>query len=132
MKKCILIFDDDSEILSVCKLILEHQNYQVETRASCNKVIEDIIKVKPDLILMDLWIPELGGENAIRLIKNNITTQHIPVIIFSANGEIEEIFKKLNANGFLRKPFDINHFSQIIADNVLEKKVKAGTVTASF
>lgn len=122
MKKCILIFDDDPEILTVCKLILEQQDYQVETRISCNNVIEDIIEVKPSLILMDLWIPDIGGENAVELIKNNIDIQHIPVIIFSANGEIEEIYKKLHANGFLRKPFDISNFSQIIADNILEKK----------
>ncbi len=119
MKKCILIFDDDPEILLICKLILEQQNYQVETRINCNNVIGDVGQVKPDLILMDLWIPELGGENAIQLIKNTTGTQHIPVIIFSANAEIEEIHKRLNSTGFLKKPFDIGDFSKIIAANAL-------------
>ena len=80
MKKCILIFDDDPEILSVCKIILEKQNYMAEIRICCDNIIEDISPVKSDMILMDLWIPEIGGENAINLMKNNKSIQHIPVI----------------------------------------------------
>ena len=71
------------------------------------KYYRDISQVKPDIILMDLWIPEIGGENAISLMKNNKGTEHIPVVIFSANVEIEEIYKRANANGFLQKPFEM-------------------------
>lgn len=119
-QKCILIFDDDPEILLVCKLILEELNYRVETRANCTNVIEDIGKLKPGLVLMDLWIPDIGGENAIHLIRNNISIRHIPVIIFSANAEIEEIQQRLQANGFLKKPFDISQFTQIIESHILK------------
>lgn len=118
MKKCILIFDDDMEILFVCKIILEQQNYHVETRTSCDNIIEDISQVKPDMILMDLWIPETGGENAINLMKNNKVTQHIPVILFSANAEIEKICNRVNANGFLRKPFDVSALTKIIEEHI--------------
>ena len=119
MKKCILIFDDDREILAVCKIILERENYKVETRRCCENIIEDLSQVKPDIILMDLWIPEIGGENAINLMKNNKGTQHIPVIIFSANAEIEEIWKRAHANGFLKKPFEMADLLHIIKNNVL-------------
>ena len=118
MKKCILIFDDDPEILLVCKLILEQQNYRVETRMRCDNIIEDISDTHPDLILMDLWIPEIGGENAVTLMKNNKATQHIPAILFSANAEIEEIGKRCNANAFLSKPFDVAVLKKIIEENL--------------
>ena len=118
MKRCILIFDDDREILAACKMILERENYRVETRRCCENIIEDISEVKPDIILMDLWIPEIGGENAINLMKDNKGTQHLPVIIFSANAEIEEIWKRANANGFLKKPFEIAALMHIIKSNV--------------
>ena len=118
MKKCILIFDDDVDILGVCKIILEGQNYRVETRRLCDNIIEDISEVKPDIILMDLWIPEIGGENAINLVKKNEATQHIPVTLFSANAEIEEISKRTNADGFLKKPFEIAAMLQII-ENII-------------
>jgi CheY-like chemotaxis protein len=92
----------------VCKIILEQRNYEVATRIFCDDIIEDINQVKPDIILIDLWIPMIGGEEAINLMKNNSITRHIPIILFSANAEINNIARKTNANGFLRKPFDIN------------------------
>ncbi|MDP4283199.1 MAG: response regulator [Bacteroidota bacterium] len=118
MKKCILIFDDDPEILLVCKIILEKRNYQVETRLFCDDIIEDIGLVKPDIILMDLWIPTIGGEKAISLMKNNNATGHIPVILFSANTDIIAIVNRTNANGFLQKPFDINTLLGIVENTI--------------
>ena len=120
MKKTILIFDDDQEILSVCRIILERQNFHVEIRTYCDNIIADTITTEPTLILMDLWIPVIGGENAIILLKNNVATQHIPVILFSANVDIAKISKRVNANGFLRKPFDITALLQIIKGNVAD------------
>ncbi|MDQ6845902.1 MAG: response regulator [Bacteroidota bacterium] len=118
MKKCILIFDDDPEISLVCKIILEQQNYSVETRIYCDDVIDDISKVKPDLILMDLWIPEIGGENAINLVKQNENTRNIPIILFSANVELEEVCNRIGANGFLKKPFAIKELESIVESTI--------------
>ena len=119
MKKCVLILDDDLELLSVCKIILEKQNYQVETRICCDNIIKDITQVRPIIILMDIWIPAIGGEKATKLIKENKATQDIPVILFSANSEIEEIYKRVNANGFLKKPFEIGALLKIVENNIL-------------
>lgn len=119
MKKTILIFDDDQDILSVCRVILEKQNFHVEIKTYCDNIIEDTIITEPDVILMDLWIPLMGGENAINLLKNNDATQHIPVILFSANTDIAKISKRVNANGFLRKPFDLNELLKIIEANIV-------------
>jgi DNA-binding NtrC family response regulator len=118
MGKCILIFDDDPEILAVCKIILEQCLYLVVTRPICDNIIKDISQVKPDIILMDLWIPTIGGESAINLMKNNSATQHIPFVLFSANGEIDIIANRLNAAGFLKKPFEINSLLDIIKANI--------------
>ncbi len=121
MKKCVLIYDDDQDLLDVSKMILEQRNYQVETRIHCDDIIDDISVVKPDLILMDLWIPEIGGENATNLVKNNKATQHIPVLLFSANAEIENVCKRTNANGFIKKPFDLNEFIETIKRHIWGK-----------
>lgn len=119
MEKCILIYDDDQSILFLCKSILTKSNYRVETLVSCENVIEDVAKIKPDIILMDLWIPDIGGEVAIELLKENPETKHIPVIVFSANAELEEITKKIKANGFLEKPFAISLLKETIEKNIL-------------
>lgn len=54
---------------------------------------------------MDLGIPEIGGESAVNLMKNNEATQHVPVILFSANAEIADIANRTNANAYLSIPF---------------------------
>jgi CheY-like chemotaxis protein len=119
MKKCILIYDDDTEILMVCRAILEDTDYRVETSTMCENIISDIGTLKPDIILMDLWIPKIGGENAIALMRDNPDTAHIPVILFSANDEIEKISQRISANGYLRKPFDISTFRKEIENRIL-------------
>ena len=119
MNKCVLIYDDDTEILFLCKAILQKSNYRVETLSRCDDVINDIAQIKPDIILMDLWIPEIGGEKAIAIMKKNNIAKHIPVILFSANAEIKEIGEKINANGYIEKPFDIGLFKEIIKNNIL-------------
>ncbi len=120
MKKCVLIFDDDPEILTVSKIILEQENYRVETRVTCDDIIDDIIAVKPSMILMDLRIPKMGGEKATRLVKDESTTRDIPVIIFSANTEIQQACERAHANGYLKKPFAISDLLNIVATNTAQ------------
>ena len=116
--KCILIYEDDQEIVLLCKTILIKNHYRVESFSSCENVLSDLEKIKPDLILMDLWIPEIGGEKAIIKIKENPTSHQIPVILFSANSDIEEICKKINADGYIQKPFDIHTFLETIKQHI--------------
>ncbi len=123
MKKCILIFDDDIEILTVSKIILEHNNYRVETRVCCDDIKKDIAEVNPDMILMDLRIPKIGGEEATRLAKSEKATKDIPIIIFSANTEIEKVCERANADGFLKKPFEVRELVNIVATNTTQVSV---------
>ncbi|MDZ7896414.1 MAG: response regulator [Arcicella sp.] len=118
MKKNILIYDDDAEILFLCKTILSKYDFNVETLSRCDDVLSDIIKYNPNFILMDLWIPEMGGEKAVKLIKENDATKHISVFLFSANADIQEICKKVNANGYIEKPFDLKAFVNVIESHV--------------
>lgn len=118
MEKCILIYEDDPEILFFCKKFLTRHHYRVETLSRCENVISDIETIKPDLILMDLWIPAIGGEKAIVMIKENPATRHIPVLLFSANADIKEICKRINADGYIEKPFDINALAETIRQNI--------------
>ena len=116
-KKCVLIYDDDQEILFLCKAILSTK-YQVELLSRCENVINDLLLLKPSIVLMDLWIPEIGGEKAIAEIKTNEATKHIPVILFSANADLAAICKNINANGYIEKPFDISAFQAVIEENI--------------
>ena len=112
--KCILIYEDDPEILLLCKTILLKNQYRVETLVRCKNAINDIKELNPDIVLMDLWIPEIGGERAVALIKANPATASIPTLLFSASSDIREICEKIGADGYIQKPFDIHTFIETI------------------
>jgi DNA-binding NtrC family response regulator len=118
-EKSVLVYDDDTEILRITRLILADEYQQVETCANCEKLFEDIDRVNPDIILMDLWMPEIGGEHAIQLLRANDKTKHIPVIVFSAVNDIEKISQRINATAMLRKPFSLEELRETVSRNIL-------------
>ena len=65
---------------------------------------------------MDNWIPGIGGIKATQLIKSTRSTLHIPVILFSANNNIERIAKDAGAEYYLKKPFDIHTLNKMVEE----------------
>ena len=90
----IMIFDDDTDILSICSYILQLKGWEVHTQTNCNNILDALEKVKPDVIVMDNWIPDTGGIVATQTIKAHETFKHIPVIYFSANHDISNLAKQ--------------------------------------
>lgn len=118
MERSVLIFDDDEDILSILVYLLEEKGWKVNTRTTCANLISDIAETSPDIILMDNWIPEAGGKEATRQIKNHEDYKSIPVIYFSANNDVEKLAKEAGADTYLAKPFDLDELENILA-NVL-------------
>ena len=115
MSKRILIMDDDTDILSICKYILEEQGWHVEVRSNCNNIIAIVREANPDVILMDNWIPDTGGIIATRTIKAHPEFKHIPIIYFSANHDIKNLSNQAGADTYLEKPFDISQIEEVIS-----------------
>ncbi|MEL7006558.1 MAG: response regulator [Bacteroidota bacterium] len=114
MREKILICDDEEDILQVVSIILEKEGYEVTAINRVDNPIKLIKRHNPSLILMDLWIPEIGGEEALKIIKENPETAHIPIVLFSANNEIDGIAKRAEADGYIHKPFTIQHLKSYI------------------
>ena len=77
-------------------------------------MVAKVRQAKPDLILMDNWIPSSGGEVAVKLIKAEPDLKHIPVIYISANNDVKSLADQAGADGYLSKPFDIEELEIII------------------
>jgi len=122
MSKKIIIYDDDMDLLEVCALILTAKNFEVVIRDKCTEIIDDIATHKPDVILMDNWIPDIGGVKATRLVKNSQEFNHIPVIFFTANNNVTELAEEAGADYSLQKPFDISELETIVTEAVNKKK----------
>ena len=103
----ILVADDSELDLMYTEQVLKSHNenfYIILARdglEACQRAIEEY----PDLILMDIEMPEMNGINAIRFLKNNFRTKNIPVIVFTATDIFQEVFD-VGAIDFIEKPFN--------------------------
>ena len=108
MKNRILICDDDLDILEVTSIILKNKGYEIETLSRLSEeVLTTIRDFRPNLILMDLRMPGMNGERAIQMIKTDDSIKNIPVVLFSANTQLNRISEEVNADGVITKPFNI-------------------------
>jgi CheY-like chemotaxis protein len=81
----------------------------------CNNPVGKINNARPDVILMDNWIPDTGGIEATQALKRSADLRHIPVIYFSANSDIGLLAQQAGADTYLAKPFDIADLQRVLA-----------------
>jgi two-component system cell cycle response regulator DivK len=112
------LVDDDVDHLSICKLILTNRGYNVLVLWSTNVLMEVVKDFMPDLIFMDHRMPDIDGIQATTLIKSNPLTQLIPIIYFTGVERGEEYAKRAGADGFLAKPFKIEHMIALIEEKL--------------
>lgn len=110
----ILVVDDDPSILDSMEIALTLQDYAVETTTRGEETFSKIESFKPDLIFMDVYLSGMDGREICRQIKENDKTKHIPVIIFSANRLMKEVFEESGANDFIGKPFNMDELYEKI------------------
>ena len=110
----VMIFDDDTDLLEVCSIVLKSKNYLVNALNKCDDIIQEVKAFSPNVILMDNWIPEMGGMVATQVLKGNSRLKSIPVIYFSANNDIHTLASNAGADSYLAKPFDIDELEKVI------------------
>ncbi len=114
ISKTILLCDDDRGIVDAMEIILTDFGYNVHVVTDGGEVYKKVIELKPDLILLDLWMPNMDGSATTQKLKSNDETKKIPVIIVSANNETERIAKESGADSFLSKPFEVTALEEKI------------------
>lgn len=105
----VLIVDDDPGMREVLQAALASENLTVHTSADGKDAIQKTLALKPDLILLDVNMPELNGLTFCRAIRADAETQNIPIIIvtgLTAKGRVEECMEA-GADDFLGKPFRV-------------------------
>ncbi|MBD1392948.1 response regulator [Mucilaginibacter glaciei] len=115
----ILICDDEQEILDITKLILEDSGHHV-LAVTDSLMVENLIeKEMPDMLLIDLWMPNLSGDQVIKEVRKNPNITHLPVIVISASKDVKEIAYASGADGFLEKPYDIDALLDIVEKHLM-------------
>lgn len=118
--KKILVVDDDSDIRAVITMILEAEGFSIAGLDNGNAVVAVVHDTKPDMVLLDIQLGDCDGRDICRELKQAAATQHIPIIMISANHGWPGIIEKhCDADDFLAKPFDIvdlvNHVKRFAA-----------------
>jgi CheY-like chemotaxis protein len=106
--KQVLVVDDDADLLAVVSLALSALGgLTVETCPSPLKAVETARAFGPDLVLLDVMMPELDGPGVLRALRDQPATGSIPVVIMSAQADGRQAeYAALGCAGVIRKPFD--------------------------
>jgi DNA-binding response OmpR family regulator len=106
-KQRILIVEDEESLLKLESILLTSKGYQVQGVANGKEALEAIKADPPDLVLLDIMLPEIDGFEVCQRIKENEVTKHIPVIMLTAKKSREDMShgEKVGADWYITKPF---------------------------
>lgn len=107
MKK-IMICDDDMGILEVMQVVLDDAGYDVKIISSGKSIKDQISEWRPDMLFLDIWMPEIDGKQITKDLKEDPKFKLLPIITISALNDTEKISKEIGADDFLAKPFNID------------------------
>lgn len=122
MKK-ILVADDDVSIANLLTQALADEGYETYKAVQSLRFYDAVREHMPDLILLDLMMPYLEGDDELQLLQMNPETAHIPVIIVTAKTEAkreESRYRQLGVVSIVTKPFDIDQLVQLIKRTIGE------------
>ena len=108
-KKTILVVEDEEDILALLQFNLMKAGYAVECAACGEEALKIISAQLPDLILLDLMLPGIGGLEICETLRRDEATSEIPIIMLTAKGEESDIIQglELGADDYITKPFSI-------------------------
>ena len=138
--KCILVVDDEPDVTELVKYKLEQEGYICEVLNDPLSFISKAREISPDLILLDIMMPELNGLQLCKIIRSDPNMQSIPIIFLTARGEAEDRVKGLEsgADDYVAKPFNTKELilrvgkvlnrGHLINEHAIKNRLKIGGV----
>ena len=106
-KRTILIVDDEEDVLDLLQLVFETSGFAVRRAATGTSAVSIAYEEPPDVVLLDVMMPEMDGWQVLRTLKADERTRHVPVVMLSARAERRDkmIGLQEGAEGYIAKPF---------------------------
>jgi CheY-like chemotaxis protein len=114
-KKKILLIDDDRNLLMTLSDFLKFEGYTVITADSGENGLKALEKVRPDLIILDMSMPGMGGVGFLKEISTSDGKPEHPVLVLTARANMAEFFANVDVDGFIAKPCDPNDLLMEVA-----------------
>jgi CheY-like chemotaxis protein len=108
MKKRVLLVDDSESVIVFEKMILRGLGFDLATAKNGKLALAEAARQRPDIVLLDLMMPEMDGIETCRRLKENPEIREIPVVVVTTKGEPELVEKAFEAgcNDYITKPVD--------------------------
>jgi two-component system alkaline phosphatase synthesis response regulator PhoP len=106
-QRTVMVVDDNPDIITIVKTILEGKGYNVLSASGGQELLSLLKNQKPDLIILDIMMPEMDGLEVLGRLKGVTETASIPVILLTAKVQYEDVLGgyKLGADYYITKPF---------------------------
>jgi DNA-binding response OmpR family regulator len=106
-KRTILIVDDEEDVLDLLQLVFETSGFLVKRASTGKSAVSSAYEEPPDVVLLDVMMPEMDGWQVLRTLKGDERTRRIPVVMLSARAERRDkmIGLQEGAEGYIAKPF---------------------------
>lgn len=115
-KKLILLVDDDEHILRSLEIYLKMEEFRVITAAGGKEALDILNETRPDLIVLDIMMPEIDGFQVLEFIKSKQEIHTVPVIMLTAKSQDVDVLKGYQEGvaSYMTKPFNLNE----LVDNI--------------
>lgn len=120
----ILVLDDDPDICSMLKMVLDYHGYGAVDADGEEKATEILANNHVDLIIMDMLLSGADGTDICRRLKQDEQRSSIPILMFSAHPNAEKICLEAGADDFISKPFEMNELIDKIIFFLEQREVK--------
>ena len=121
--KNILLVDDEKDFVDTVAIRLEAKGYDIMRAYSGKEALEKVYAAQPDLIVLDVMMPEMGGFDVCRKLKVDPKYSGIPIIMLTAKFQPSDIEfgKELGAEAYLTKPVKLDELSEKISELLRQK-----------
>lgn len=104
----ILVLDDEPDVTELLEYKLEQEGYRVQVLNDPLEFVAKVREFEPDLMVLDIMMPELNGLQLCRIVRSDPSMKHVPIIFLSARGEADDRVKGLEtgADDYISKPFN--------------------------
>src|SRR5574341_1693916 len=114
MSEKILIIDDDLDTLRLVGIMLQRQGYQISAATNGEQGLAKALEEKPDLVLLDVMMPDMDGYEVTRRLRKNPATSSTPILMFTAKTQLDDKVTgfEVGADDYLTKP---THPTELLA-----------------
>jgi CheY-like chemotaxis protein len=118
MALTLMIVDDDPQLIRVLSMFFDLEGYNVVRAANGREALALLGEYTPDLILLDLMMPEVGGEEVVKQVRATYKNPRIPIVIFTAADTREDELKAAGADAFITKPFSLDGLRDVVHEAI--------------